>query len=74
MIIHINRLFIVILNRLILILIIIQITQLLFHFRVLLVNYLLDFVLYCLVMISFIDHVRHGLTSSTPYHRFAFST
>ena len=74
MIIHINRLFIVILNRLILILIIIQITQLSFHFRVLLVNYLLDFVLYCLVMISFIDHVRHCLTSSTSYHRFALST
>ena len=68
MIIHINRLIIFILNRLVRI---IHITQLSIHFLILLINYLLNFILYCLVMISFIEH---GLTSSTPYHRFAFPT
>ena len=69
MIIHINRLIIFILNGLICI--IIQTTHLSFHLCILLVDYLLNFIFYCLVMISLI---KYGLTSSTLYHRFAFST
>ena len=72
MIIHINRLIIYILDRLI-VTTLIQITQLRLHFRILLVDYLLNFVLYCLVMISLI---KYGLTISTAtsYHRLTLPT